>query len=673
MNIDHTDYDKDLNLLVSLVGAKGADHLINTKESLIKSKDAPAIENPLAAEESAWEVLKRKHQRREYVARPLGGEATKLTPELHHLREQLKVHDQERKDEWGSGHRRGETSASSKLERQTRKQRAEAAPPISHTTDTDCNLNTQIGVGSKLAEIFKDAIAIDKKTFKYNSSKRKQRPRQRPCLGHLSGSIAAESKPQSERKKEEGNPSYPIMEVAPKAKLRHVGSLGTALLSSSAVRSIQLPPPKKEVKFEKRQSRKTSSTTTASMPSKSTPNSESSAQSSISASSMNSSIPVSSQQAVDPISTQNLTKALMAARNKGRTKKPGVFDHLKKKKVVKKKEVVEKPLHHPESGIRLLQIVNIYNATWSLPEPLIDRTRFQRVMQTKNAHFKRFRPGPLQIAHTAAAFYRLPLFLEEQFEKEAQTTALDSDMTSTHTWSLRDQKSLYRQVERNHRKWAEGIVDEVEHELLPETYRSFADYSHARARAANRLTSKKAIRKAGLMDKFTARRIRIPQAVPELQNIIYCAFGEKHCVALDVNGKVWTWGVSTVGRLGRPSNSIVDPIPRPVMMPHIPEGSRVVHVSAGADFSALVLNTGELYTWGCGDDGKLGHNGFMHMFRPQLVLNLLRQNQKIIQVSCGRSHMLVLSSSGLVFSSGESSHGRLGNGKMCASLEPERL
>ena len=175
------------------------------------------------------------------------------------------------------------------------------------------------------------------------------------------------------------------------------------------------------------------------------------------------------------------------------------------------------------------------------------------------------------------------------------------------------------------------------------------------------------------MDKFTARRIRIPQAVPELQNIIYCAFGEKHCVALDVNGTVWTWGVSTVGRLGRPSNSIVDPIPRPVMMPHIPEGSRVVHVSAGADFSALVLNTGELYTWGCGDDGKLGHNGFMHMFRPQLVLNLLRQNQKIIQVSCGRSHMLVLSSSGLVFSSGESSHGRLGNGKMCASLEPERL
>ena len=414
MNIDSTDYDKDLNLLVSLVGAKGADHLINTKESLIKSKDAPAIENPWAAEESAWEVLKRKHQRREYAARPLGGEATKLTPELQHLREQLKVHDQERKDEWGSGHRRGETSASSKVERLTRKQRAEAAPPIPHTTDTDCNLNTQIGVGSKLAEIFKDAIAIDEKTTKYDSSKRRQRPRPRPCLGHSTVSIAAESKPQSERKKQEGNPSYPIMDkVVPKVKLRHVGSLGTALLSSSAVRSIQLPPPEKEVKFGKRQSRKTSSTTTTSMPSKSTPNSESSAQSSVSASSVNSSISVSSQQVVEPKATENLTKALMAARNKGRTKKPGVFDHLKKKKVVKKKEVVEKPLHHPESGIRLLQSVSIDNFTWGLPEPLIDRTRFQRDMQTKHAHFKRFRPGPLHIAHTAAAFYRLPLFLEE--------------------------------------------------------------------------------------------------------------------------------------------------------------------------------------------------------------------------------------------------------------------
>ena len=160
MSFDFADYDKELNLLVSLVGDKAsADHLLRTKDDLIRGKDVPVVLNPYEErDETAWEALQRKHKKVEYEERQLGGEATKLTDELHAFREQLKSHDSIRKNDWGSGHKQGKEPASSKLDRQVRKERAQAAAPIPHATDKDTRLTTQSGVGSSLAEIFKKSI-----------------------------------------------------------------------------------------------------------------------------------------------------------------------------------------------------------------------------------------------------------------------------------------------------------------------------------------------------------------------------------------------------------------------------------------------------------------------------------------------------------------------------------
>ena len=36
-------------------------------------------------------------------------------------------------------------------------------------------------------------------------------------------------------------------------------------------------------------------------------------------------------------------------------------------------------------------------------------------------------------------------------------------------------------------------------------------------------------------------------------------------------------------------------------------GKHVIHIACGSDYSAAVTDEGELYTWGCGENGRLGH------------------------------------------------------------------
>ena len=90
------------------------------------------------------------------------------------------------------------------------------------------------------------------------------------------------------------------------------------------------------------------------------------------------------------------------------------------------------------------------------------------------------------------------------------------------------------------------------------------------------------------------------------------------------------------------------------------KAKRVRDVACGSSHSAAITSSGELYTWGCGEYGRLGHGDNITQLRPKQVKALA--GQRVIQVACGSrdAQTLALTDEGLVYSWGDGDFGKLG-------------
>lgn len=116
------------------------------------------------------------------------------------------------------------------------------------------------------------------------------------------------------------------------------------------------------------------------------------------------------------------------------------------------------------------------------------------------------------------------------------------------------------------------------------------------------------------------------------------AAGCWHSAALSRAGAVYTWGSCKSGQLGQAHKNSV-PSPRVVMQD---VGGGVVMVACGTAHTAALTASGELYTWGKHDDGRLGTENTTDQVTPQLVSSLVGHQVK--QVVCGVYDTAVLTS-----------------------------
>ncbi|XP_044478884.1 PH, RCC1 and FYVE domains-containing protein 1-like isoform X2 [Mangifera indica] len=172
-----------------------------------------------------------------------------------------------------------------------------------------------------------------------------------------------------------------------------------------------------------------------------------------------------------------------------------------------------------------------------------------------------------------------------------------------------------------------------------------------------------------------------PKLVDSLSNmnIELVACGEYHTCAVTLSGDLYTWGDGTYnfGLLGH-GNEVSHWVPKRVNGPL--EGIHVSYISCGPWHTAIVTSSGQLFTFGDGTFGVLGHGDRTSISIPREVESL--KGLRTVRAACGVWHtaavvevMVGNSSSsncslGKLFTWGDGDKGRLGHGDKEAKLVP---
>uniref|UniRef100_A0A0E0C6M9 FYVE-type domain-containing protein n=1 Tax=Oryza meridionalis TaxID=40149 RepID=A0A0E0C6M9_9ORYZ len=147
--------------------------------------------------------------------------------------------------------------------------------------------------------------------------------------------------------------------------------------------------------------------------------------------------------------------------------------------------------------------------------------------------------------------------------------------------------------------------------------------------------------------------------------VLSVACGSWHSALTTSSGKLYTFGDGTFGVLGHGARETLA-YPKEV---EALSGFKTIKVACGIWHSAAIVEvtnqTGanvmskKLYTWGDGDKNRLGHGDKEPRLVPKCVQALLEYN--FHQLACGHNMTVALATSGRVFTMGSSSNGQLGN------------
>ena len=182
----------------------------------------------------------------------------------------------------------------------------------------------------------------------------------------------------------------------------------------------------------------------------------------------------------------------------------------------------------------------------------------------------------------------------------------------------------------------------------------------------------------GQLGDGTATNSSLPICISDKENelkgkrIVDISAGDGHTVALDEEGKVYTWGKNNFGQLGdgTATNSSL-----PICISDKEnelKGKRIVDISAGYRHTVAIDEEGKVYTWGANYSGQLGDGTLDYSAEPICISNKENElkGKKIINISAGEDHTVALDEEGKVCTWGNNEVGQLGDGTFNRSTKP---
>jgi alpha-tubulin suppressor-like RCC1 family protein len=140
------------------------------------------------------------------------------------------------------------------------------------------------------------------------------------------------------------------------------------------------------------------------------------------------------------------------------------------------------------------------------------------------------------------------------------------------------------------------------------------------------------------------------------KNCVAISTGAYHSLVLLESGEVLSFGYNNLGQLGNGTYDITG-IPTPVKHENGYDGRNCIGVYAGAYSSFILLKNGQLLGFGDNSYGQLGIGNTDSQNIPTKVIC----DQFCVSASCSFFHSLILLKNGKVLSMGENNKGQLGN------------
>ena len=135
-----------------------------------------------------------------------------------------------------------------------------------------------------------------------------------------------------------------------------------------------------------------------------------------------------------------------------------------------------------------------------------------------------------------------------------------------------------------------------------------------------------------------------------------------HSVAIDRYSQVWSWGSNSSGQLG--NNSTTDAL-TPVSILGVTKV--FCEITSGDRYSAGIDNLGRVWSWGLNDNGQLGDNSTTNQCTPVAILGTTKTFCKI---SAGQCHTVAIDKNGRVWAWGRNSVGQLGDNSVTQRNTP---
>jgi len=158
-----------------------------------------------------------------------------------------------------------------------------------------------------------------------------------------------------------------------------------------------------------------------------------------------------------------------------------------------------------------------------------------------------------------------------------------------------------------------------------------------------------------------------PQETP--RSVVTCiSSGSSHSAAVVSSNLALTWGCGDDGQLGHGSaeSRLVPGVLSELV------GKTITSITCGAEYTvAICEGDDEVYSWGWGDFGRLGHGQPLDLFTPKSISSL--KGLKVVSVACGDTHTLAVTQAGDIYSFGRNQNGQLGNGTTEDSLIPIQI